>query len=336
MIPATWTAALAIAAATGLMIALALRPLIAWLRRRAVLDIPNERSSHVEPVPRGGGIVVSAGMLLGSAAWLAVAPDPHFALVLVGMAVLAVVSWLDDRRGGLPVGIRLGAQFLAVGLVLAVLPPDARIASAPVPLWLERVACLLAWLWFTNLFNFMDGINGIAGVEMAGIGGGLAMLAAVSGGPVAAPALIVAAGGLGFLPWNWGRAKVFLGDVGSVPAGYLLGALLLGAALQGHWAPALILPMYYWMDATVTLLLRLRRGERIWEAHRSHFYQQAARRAGSHAVVAGRIAWLNLALTALALASLWSIPVAVAAVVLAALLAAALCRYFAAMPKPLE
>lgn len=326
--------ALAIAAATGLFVALALRPLIAWLKRRAVWDIPNERSSHSEITPRGGGIAVSGGILLGLAAWFSVAPDVDGSLLLLGMAVLAIVSWLDDRRGGLPVGLRFGIQVLAVGLVIALLPAERSVTDGLVPLWLERIVLFLAWLWFTNLFNFMDGINGITGVEMAMVGTGLAIVnghAMVNTDPglIGAPALIAAAAGLGFLPWNWGRAKVFLGDVGSVPAGYILGGLLVLLALQGAWAAALILPMYYWMDATITLLRRLLRGEKIWQAHRTHFYQQGARRLDSHAAVSLRIAGLNVILIGLALASLHSWPVALAAVGLAMLASAALCRHFA-------
>lgn len=324
--------ALVLAIATGLFVALALKPLVAWLRRRAIMDIPNERSSHSEITPRGGGIAVSGGILLGLAIWFSLAPDVDGSLLLLGMAVLAIVSWLDDRRGGLPVGLRFGIQLLAVGLVITLLPGERSVTAGLVPLWLERVVLFVAWLWFTNLFNFMDGINGITGVEMATVGIGLALLA-VDPGVIGAPGLIVAAAGLGFLPWNWGRAKVFLGDVGSVPAGYLLGGLLVLLTLQGAWAAALILPMYYWMDATITLLRRLLRGEKIWQAHRSHFYQQGARRLGSHAAVSLRIAGLNVVLVGLALASLHSWPVAMAAVGLAMLISAALCRHFAEPPE---
>ncbi|WP_300295208.1 glycosyltransferase family 4 protein [Ferrovibrio sp.] len=331
-----WLIALAIAIATGLFVALALKPLVAWLKRRAVWDIPNERSSHSDITPRGGGIAVTGGMLFGSVVWLVLYPDPGLPIVLLGMMALAVVSWLDDRRGGLPVGLRLGVQVLAVSLVLALLPADNAITGGIVPAWLERVALFLAWIWFTNLFNFMDGINGITGVEMMAIGVGCTLVGvAQHAGNVSAPGLIVAAAGFGFLWWNWGQAKVFLGDVGSVPAGYLLGALLLALVLSGAWAPALILPMYYWMDATITLLRRLLRGEKIWQPHRSHFYQQGARKLGSHAAVSLRIAGLNVILVGLALASLHSWPAALASLAAAALASAALCRHFAGSPKPL-
>src|SRR3546814_13587487 len=117
----------------------------------------------------------------------------------------------------------------------------------------------------------MDGINGITGVEMVTVGIGAVLVAALQGhGALAVPGLIVAAAALGFLPWNWGRARVFLGDVGSVPVGYLLGAVLLLLALHGQWAAALILPMYYWGAAPVPPRLHLPRGGREWEATPTH------------------------------------------------------------------
>lgn len=326
--------ALLVALGTGVCVAASMPPLIRWLRRRAVLDIPNARSSHDEATPRGGGIAVTGGILLGLVAWLTLRPDPFLPLLLLGMLALALVSWLDDRRGGLPVGLRLGVQCLGIGIALALLPAQLTVTQGLLPVWLERAVLFFGWVWFVNLFNFMDGINGITGIEMITVGIGAVLVATLHGqGAMAVPGLIVAAAALGFLPWNWGRARVFLGDVGSVPVGYLLGAALLLLALAGHWAAALILPMYYWLDATVTLLLRLLRGERIWQAHRGHFYQQGARKFGSHAAVAGRIALLNVLLVGLAMLSTLS-PVAGGVAVLAALLLTALlCRHFAESSK---
>ncbi len=332
----SWLIAVALAIGTGLFVYLLLKPLIAWLHRRAIMDIPNDRSSHVELTPRGGGIATTAGMLLGLVVWTGLQSEPVMALVVLGMAVLALVSWLDDRSGGLPVGLRLGAQAISVGVVLAMLPLEATVTQGLVPVWLERIVLWFAWMWFTNLFNFMDGINGITGVEMVTIGAGFALIGALAPyASVATPGLIVAAAALGFLPWNWGRAKVFLGDVGSVPAGYLLGGLLLALSLSGHWAAALILPMYYWVDATYTLLRRLLRGEKVWQAHRSHFYQQGARKLGSHAAVAARIAGLNLLLVVLAAVSVQSWQIAVGAAVVGLGATIALCRHFAEPAQPL-
>lgn len=334
----SWALALAFAAATGGGVFLAMGPAIAWLKRRAVWDIPNARSSHSEKTPRGGGIVVSTAVILASAIWFTLCPDEAAALVLVGAAALALISWIDDRRpGGLPAWFRLGAQALAVFAVLAFLPEEQRIAEAWLPLWLERLLCFLAWLWFTNLFNFMDGINGIAGLETVSIGIGTAVVQFLAGpAPIAGLALILAGGGLGFLPWNWNRSKVFLGDVGSVPLGFLLGWLLLGLSMTGQWAIALILPMFYWMDATVTLIRRLWRGEKVWQAHRSHFYQQGTDKLGSHVAVTWRIAALNVLLIGLAAVAASGWPQDVLGVLTAAIAAALLCRHFAMTAKRVE
>lgn len=336
MAPQDWFAPVATAAASGLVVLLLLPPLIAWLTRRAVMDIPNARSSHVRATPRGGGIALVAGILFGNVVWLVLQPDTGYPLAVLGMVALAVISWLDDRHGGLPVMLRLGMQVLVVGVVLALFPANGSMTTGLVPVWIERVVLFFAWIWFINLFNFMDGINGISGVEMVSIGLGAALLSLWQGEDPAGQvqALVLAAAALGFLPWNWGRARVFLGDVGSVPAGFMLGLLLLTLVSAGQWAAALILPMYYWVDATLTLLRRLLRREKVWQAHRSHFYQRGADRLGSHAAVAGRIALLNVALIGLALASTLSPAAAVLAVAAALVLALLLCKHFAGPAKP--
>src|SRR3546814_9069729 len=123
------------------------------------------------------------------------------------MLALALVSWLDDRHGGLPVGLRLGVQMLGIGLALALLPEQLTVTQGLLPVWLERAVLLFGWAWFVNLFNFMDGINGITGVEMVTVGIGAMLVATLQGhGAMAVPGLIVAAAALGFMAWNWGRA----------------------------------------------------------------------------------------------------------------------------------
>ena len=259
----------------------------AWLQRRAILDRPVDRSAHAVPVPRGGGLAVVPVLL---AAWIGLAlagraPAGDAALAALA-AGLALLSWLDDLRG-LPAGLRLLCHVLAVLAGLAFLPPGAVFQGLLPPL-LDRAATAVLWVWFVNLFNFMDGIDGITGVETAALGLGLVLVAALSGRDdgSAALALCTAAGALAFLRWNWHPARLFLGDVGSVPLGYLTGSLLLGLAARGLWAPALVLPLYYLADASVTLGRRLLRGERIWQAHRQHFYQRALGGPGDHAAVA--------------------------------------------------
>jgi UDP-N-acetylmuramyl pentapeptide phosphotransferase/UDP-N-acetylglucosamine-1-phosphate transferase len=189
------------------------------------------------------------------------------------------------------------------------------------------------WLWFLNLFNFMDGIDGIAGGETAALGVGAASVAwlAALAPSVALYGLTAAAAALGFLWWNWHPARIFLGDVGSVPLGYLLAWLLLDLASHGAWAAALILPLYYVADASLTLLVRLLRGERVWRAHREHFYQRAAQGGLSHAQVVGAILLADAALVALAL---WSTAVPAALPLLLSALAVALLLAFLGTRKP--
>ena len=283
---ATW-------AATGLVLTL--------LRRHAVLDRPNERSSHATPTPRGAGLAVIVVFALGWAAAAFFLAAPFEPVILAAAVGLAVVSWLDDLRG-LPVGVRLLAHLAAVVAGLSAFPPELMVFQGLLPPLVDRIVAGLLWLWFVNLYNFMDGIDGIAGVETLAIAIGAsvcATLAAIAPFPYAATVLI-GAGAAGFLTWNWQPARIFLGDVGSVPLGFLTGWLLLLLALHGAWIAAVIVPLYYLVDATLTLLKRLVSGEKVWRAHASHFYQQAARRSGSHARVAGAIAVADALLIAAA------------------------------------
>jgi UDP-N-acetylmuramyl pentapeptide phosphotransferase/UDP-N-acetylglucosamine-1-phosphate transferase len=293
LLPAT------VAIATGLVCWLATGGLIPILRRRELLDHPNERSSHRVPTPRGGGIAVTGSALL---AWIVLYQNGRVALGIVAIAfaagLLAIVSWLDDLRGLSP-GLRLLAQAAAVTIGVLALPE----ARNPLEAWLHPVvyfpAVGLIWIWWINLFNFMDGIDGLAAGEAAAIGGGLLLFASIGNGVDPAAALLAAGiigASIGFLLWNWSPARIFLGDVGSVPLGYLSGFLLLDLATRGRWKIALILPLYFLADATITLLRRLLRGERIWHAHRQHYYQRAVRKGLGHAAVVERVIVTDLLL----------------------------------------
>ena len=283
----------------GLISCLGTYALIPVLRRTAVLDRPNERSLHEMPTPRGGGIAVVAAIL---GAWLvlmlAEAVAAPLIAVILGAGMLAAVSWLDDLRGVSPV-VRLAVQFIAVGLGMLAVMPAEPVFQGWLPPAIDFVAAMLLWVWFVNLFNFMDGSDGLAGSEAAAIGGGLVLFATFGAGhdpALATLAAAIAAAAIGFLVWNWAPARIFLGDVGSVPLGYLLGFLLLAAAARGYWKIALILPLYFLADATITLLRRLARGERVWRPHREHFYQRAVQRGLGHAAVARRVIAANLVL----------------------------------------
>jgi UDP-N-acetylmuramyl pentapeptide phosphotransferase/UDP-N-acetylglucosamine-1-phosphate transferase len=207
------------------------------------------------------------------------------------------VSWIDDLRGLSP-PLRLLAQAVAVAFGVSVLPEP----HSP----FQLAAIGLVWIWWINLFNFMDGIDGLAGSEATAIGAGLLLFTSVGvGADPALQGLAVAVTGaaIGFLVWNWSPARIFLGDVGSVPLGYVLGYLLLGLSARGHWLLALILPLYFLADATITLLRRLLRGERVWQAHREHFYQRAVRGGLGHAAVVKRVIAADLLLIGFAWAA---------------------------------
>jgi len=170
----------------------------------------------------------------------------------------------------------------------------------------ERLLLGLAWLWFVNLFNFMDGIDGLAGSEAIAVAAGYLAVAALAGhlSPLWELTLVAAAATAGYLHWNWHPARVFMGDAGSIPLGFLLGWLMIDLALAGHWAAALILPLYFAADATITLARRLLEGRKPWEAHRGHFYQRAVLGGASPAAVVWRVTAANVALLGLALLSL--------------------------------
>jgi UDP-N-acetylmuramyl pentapeptide phosphotransferase/UDP-N-acetylglucosamine-1-phosphate transferase len=305
------------------------------LERRAILDYPTGRSSHSTPTPRGGGLAIIPIVMLvwagiatqSGTAWAgpATPPLPHLAWVLAAAAGLSAISLYDDVSG-LGAGIRLLAHITAVTVAISMAPAAAPYFQGLLPPWLDLLVAGIVWVWFINLFNFMDGIDGIAGAETAAIGLGIAAVAGLAGmgAGFATLGVALAAAGLGFLVWNWDPARVFLGDVGSIPLGFLAGWLLLEMASWGLWAPALIIPGYYLADSTITLFRRGARGQRLWEAHRDHFYQLAVRHGWRHSRVVIVISLANLVLIGFAVSSLdlppWP-PLIASAVVIVALLA---------------
>ena len=293
---------------------------LGFLRQRSLLDHPNPRSSHVVPTPRGGGIAV-LGVLIPVWAALGLGEGRmDVVFVSAAAAALAGLSWFDDLAGLSPLWRLLGHS-AAVGFTFTFM--SGPYFGGLLPPALDTLAAGLLWLWFVNLFNFMDGIDGIAGVETACLGAGSAVVALIAGLSLHPFGFTAAAAALGFLWWNRPPARIFLGDVGSVPLGFLLGWLLLDLAASGQWAAALILPLYYLADATITLGLRAWRREKVWQAHRQHFYQRAVGRGLSHGAVTGAVLAAGVALVGLAAAAAWGWAwqaVAAAGVVVAALL----------------
>jgi len=305
--------------------------LIRLLARHGVVDKPNERSSHSRPVPRGGGIAVVGAIVIAVAVFSAMGDALPWG-VLGAVVVLAGVSWLDDVRGLGPLP-RLCIQILAAVGVVALAAWEGLVFQGLLPPLLDNAAAIVVLVYFTNIYNFMDGIDGITGVETFAVGLGLALVGAMTG-EVPLLAVAAAAAAVGFLPFNWQPARIFLGDVGSIPLGFLLGWLLLATAAAGHWIAALILAAYYLADASVTLLRRLFRGERPWRAHREHYYQQAVQKGMSHAAVSGAVLVVDLALVGLAAASVSFPKFGLFALAGAVVLVALVLWYFRRRPAP--
>jgi UDP-N-acetylmuramyl pentapeptide phosphotransferase/UDP-N-acetylglucosamine-1-phosphate transferase len=304
MTPDRQLIALAFVALAAAIVCAGLIVLLRPLLQRYALARPNARSSHKVPTPQGAGIaVIAATLLIGGA--FAVLTDLRLPLMLlVAVPLIALVGLVDDIRP-IPVLPRLLLQAIAVGAVVFTAPADLRIAPA-LPLGLERGLVLIAGLWFVNLVNFMDGLDLMTAAEAVPVTATLVLVGLF--GVLPLPVVLIAAALcgalLGFAPFNRPVAKVFLGDVGSLPIGLLLGWCLLHLAWQGHVVAALLLPLYYLVDSTWTLLRRMLRGEPFWAAHRSHFYQRATDNGFTVARVITEVVVLNLVLAALAVASI--------------------------------
>jgi UDP-N-acetylmuramyl pentapeptide phosphotransferase/UDP-N-acetylglucosamine-1-phosphate transferase len=266
--------------------------ILAFRDRRILVDIPNARSNHTAAIPRVGGLAVLTAIMI---AMNIIELDYT---ILLPVIILSAISFLDDLIT-LPFWVRLPVHMVAVAIPLSFMPIHCPFLS---PLML-KILIGAAWVWFINLFNFMDGIDGLSASEMISIGLGLTFVLVFADQfetTLSSDAMILAAAGCGFLWWNWHPAKIFLGDVGSIPIGFVTGYILLIAALNDYGFAALILPAYYLCDATFTILKRLVKGKKIWEAHSEHIYQKAMRNGRKPSVVVRFIVGLNILLAFLA------------------------------------
>ncbi|OGT22372.1 MAG: glycosyl transferase [Gammaproteobacteria bacterium RBG_16_57_12] len=285
------------------------------LRRYALaknlLDLPNERSSHDVPTPRGGGVAIVLTFLIAlPLSGLFVVLSTQFVWAVLGAGTcVALIGFLDDH-GHIPARWRLLAHFVAAIWALAWLgglPPLPVFGVMLDQGWAGYLLAAVYMVWLLNLYNFMDGIDGIAGIEAVTVclGGAvlyiLSLASDVTG--MVVPVLLLAAAVLGFLFWNFPKAKIFMGDAGSGFVGMVLGALSIQAAWVApelFWGWVILLGVFI-VDATVTLVRRVVRGEKFYEAHRSHAYQHASRKYGSHVPVSLAFGAINL---------FWLLPVA--------------------------
>lgn len=288
--------------------------LTSWVRQYALrtrmMDIPNNRSSHSVATPRGGGLSL---VLVFSVAVVGLALTEQLPLPLAmalgpGGVLVAAIGYLDDHRD-VPARWRLLVHGLAAAWALwwlGGLPSLSLFGVAVEPGWLGLPLGLLFIAWLLNLYNFMDGIDGLAGAEAVSVALAAALLLWLGGAPAKAGIMVLlAAAALGFLLWNWPPARIFMGDVGSAYLGYVFAVLALGLApeLLNLWAWLILLGVFI-VDASLTLVRRMLRGDRVHQPHRSHAYQYAARRWNSHAAVTTTVVAINL---------LWLLPLAWAA-----------------------
>ncbi|MBA6060304.1 MULTISPECIES: MraY family glycosyltransferase [Pseudomonas] len=280
---------------------------------RSLMDIPNARSSHTLPTPRGGGLSFVVAFLL-AALCMAIA-GPIAPSVVVGVlgagGLVAVIGFMDDH-GHIAARWRLLGHFAAAAWGLAWLggmPPISVFGFTLAPLWLSSLFGALYLVWLLNLYNFMDGIDGLASVEAICVCVGASLLYWVTDHAHHAwLPLLLAATVAGFLCWNFPPARIFMGDAGSGFLGMVLGLLALLAGWVNpllFWGWLILLGVFV-VDATFTLVRRLLRGDKVYQAHRSHAYQYATRHHGSHRTVTLAVAAINLG---------WLLPVAMVVVV---------------------
>ena len=291
----TW---LAIAGFSAIAAAVLTRAAIHYAQRRALLDAPGRRRSHAVPTPRGGGVAIIAAMVLGALALALAGPATDLLgspAAWIAIVMVAAVGWLDDHREQ-AARLRLLVQLAAVMLVLWLDPLVASLWRGAQGDWSLSglLACALLLMWFINLHNFMDGINGLLALQAVFL---FFALGAVLGNE---PVLwLAAAAVLGFLPFNFPRARIFMGDVGSGALGLAIGLAVLGhAAVAPQPAAAayaaLLLCSAFIVDASCTLASRMVRGRRWYSAHREHLYQWLVRSGFSHAQVVSMYMGWNL------------------------------------------
>lgn len=264
-----------------------------WTLGKGMLDIPNERSSHSEPTPRGGGIVIALVSLTAFTIYSMAFRQEIAYGFLAGAVLIVVVSWIDDVRD-LPPVVRIAVHLIAAALLLVdrgAYPIFFGGQMVEVSGVLEFVISLFFIVWFINAYNFMDGIDGIAGVQALTASAGWCALGVISGeASIAVFACLIFAASLGFLIFNWQPAKIFMGDAGSAFLGFTFSGIgLLSSPGPGvrilAFPVACLLLWPFMFDAFYTLFKRLLRHEKIWHAHRNHIYQQLVIRGYSHATV---------------------------------------------------
>ncbi len=295
------------------------KPLIAFLKEKQMVDMPNQRKNHKIPTPRGGGIAILICILICFETIELQSHTTYYSIYLIiAISICAAISLLDDAFT-ISIPLRMYFQILSVYLTINSLYGYNTNLLPHLSLTIEKTLIAIALLGFINIYNFMDGIDGLAGSQTIYIATIVLIFSIIDpqiDSSISYLCLSIIGSCLGFLIYNWHPAKIFMGDVGSVTLGLICGWLLLNIAIHGYIAAAIIIPGYYLADGITTILKRLIQKKKIWHAHSEHYYQLAVRKGSSHSQVTKRIICCNLILGIL---SLFSINYSIASLILATL-----------------
>ncbi len=260
---------------------------IGVLSKKKILDKPNLRSSHSTAIPIGAGVVIIFIILLYIFLFTSInffiysSFDFSNLLLFISVLTLGYISWRDDLNSTSRF-FRIIFHIIAAGIGVNCLSEPGIVFQGIFPNFIDIILTIILWVWIINLTNFMDGIDGITSIEGISIFFGSLIIFLLIGETlefnnssfITTFLIIITCALIGFLFWNWYPAKIFLGDVGSIPIGFLIGWIIFELAIIELWHVSLLLPMYYFFDSTLTLLNRMFRREKIFDAHRKHFYQK--------------------------------------------------------------
>ncbi len=265
--------------------------------KKSIIDIPNERSSHEIPTPRGGGLAVIITFYIGLF-YFKDTLEPKLFYALLCSFPIVVISLIDDIVS-LSSKVRFIVQLLSASLALWFLGGVNKIDFVLFELsgWWINIFVLVAIVWITNLYNFLDGIDGYAGSEAVTVGIGLFLLLGNDLG------MVIASGTLGFLIFNWHKASIFMGDVGSATLGFVFAILVFSDTSNGNIYIWLILLSVFWVDATVTIFRRWKNGEPLTKAHKKHVYQRLFQSGFSHSYITFGLLGINMIFIGLLLIS---------------------------------
>jgi UDP-N-acetylmuramyl pentapeptide phosphotransferase/UDP-N-acetylglucosamine-1-phosphate transferase len=293
------------------------KQLITFLGKNRMVDLPNQRKNHKTPTPRGGGIAIIGTIFIFIVPLaLQLHTNYHPIFLMLAVFICAAISMLDDAFT-ISIPLRMCFQALAIYLAINSLPEyNTNLLLHSMPLSVEKILVAIALLGFINIYNFMDGIDGLAASQTVYIAIMALIFSTIAQIDISISYLCLSVIGAcaGFLIYNWHPARIFMGDVGSVTLGLICGWLLLNLAIHGYIAAAIIIPGYYLADGISTILKRLIQKKKIWQAHSEHYYQLAVRKGKSHSQVTKKIIYCNIVL---GLLSLFSMSYPIVALVLA-------------------